>query len=68
MEMKKRKLTKTGKVVFTSTTIILSVIIYHLMGILGAFASESIIYLLAVILGWSWLIIGQVVVIDLIWE
>jgi len=66
--MKKRKLTKTGKVVFTTLTFILSAIIYYLMGILGELATEGIIYQLALIIGWGWLFIGQIAIYFMIWE
>jgi len=68
MKMKKRKLTKTGKVVFTTLTFILSAIIYYLMGILGELATEGIIYQLALIIGWGWLFIGQIAIYFMIWE
>lgn len=66
--MKKRKLTKAGKVIFTSIVLIISVVVYHLMGVLGSLATEGIIYQLILIFGWGWLFIGQLAVISVIWE
>jgi len=63
-----KKLNLKGKVVFTSLTIMLSVVIYVLMANLGELASESGIYQLIFICGWSWLLIGQIGAYMLIWE
>lgn len=63
-----RKLNLKGKVVFTSLTIMLSVVIYVLMANLGELASEGGIYQLIFICGWVWLLFGQIGVYMVIWE
>ena len=57
-----------GKVVFTSLTIMLSVVIYVLMGFLGELMSDNGFIQLALVCGWSWLLLGQFAVYIFIWE
>lgn len=65
---KKRKLNQKGKIVFTALIFIVSIVVYHLIGILGEFATESNICLVAVVLGWGWLFAGQIIVYSIIWN
>lgn len=64
----KRRLNKRGKIAVTILTILASVIIYVLMGQLGAKATGGIIYQLGLVCGWSWLILGQITVYFMVWE
>lgn len=64
----KRKLNLKGKVLVTSLTIMLSVVIYVLVAFTGAFGSGSIIAQLGLIFAWIWLLFGQFGVYALIWE
>lgn len=61
------RLNLKGKVVFTSLTIMLSVVIYVLMAKLGELASNNDIYQLVFICGWLWLLFGQIGVYVMIW-
>lgn len=66
--MKKRRLNKRGKILVTSLTIMLSVVIYVLMAILGGKAQNNIFYLAGLLCGWIWLLFGQIGVYFMIWE
>ena len=63
-----RKLNKKGKVVFTSLTIMLSVVIYVLVAFTAFFGSNSVIGQVGLILAWIWLYFIQFGVYALIWE
>ena len=63
-----KKLNLKGKVVFTSLTIMLSVVIYVLMGFLGELMSDNGFIRLALVCGWAWLLLGQIGAYILIWE
>lgn len=65
--MKRKKLNKRGKILFTSLTIMLSVVIYVLMVVLGEKAQDSIFYQVVALCGWGWLIIGQIMAYCMIW-
>lgn len=64
----KTKLNKRGKVLVTTLTIMLSVVIYVLMGFLGALMSENGFIQLVMVCGWIWLLFGQFGAYMLIWE
>lgn len=66
--MKRRKLNKRGKILITSLTIMLSVVIYVLMAILGEKAQNSIFHQVGLFCGWIWLLFGQIGVYIMIWE
>lgn len=65
--MKKRRLNFKGKVLVTILTIIFSVVIYVLMARMGGLATESNIYTIILICGWSWLLCGQIGTYMMIW-
>lgn len=65
--MKRRKLNKRGKILLTSLTIMLSVVIYVLMAILGEKGQTNIFYQMAFICGYGWLFLGQFGVYFMIW-
>ena len=62
------KLNLKGKVVFTSLTIMLSVVIYVLVAFTGVFGSGSIIAQVGLLFAWIWLLFGQFGAYALIWE
>ena len=62
-----KKLNKKGKILVTSLTFMLSVVIYVLMAKLGELASNNGIYQLAFICGWVWLLFGQIGAYIMIW-
>ena len=64
----KRILNLKGKFLVTSLTIMLSVVIFGLMGFLGGLLSNNGFIQLALVCGWAWLLFGQIGVYILIWE
>lgn len=64
----KRRLNKKGKVLFTSLTIMLSVVIYVLVVFTGVFQGNSGIVQLGLVFAWIWLLFGQFGAYALIWE
>lgn len=64
----KRRLNLKGKVLVTSLTIMLSVVIYVLMGFLGGLMSDNGFIQLALVCGWVWLLFGQFGAYMFIWE
>ena len=64
--MRKRKLNKKGKILFTILTTILSVIVYYLMIALSKNIDNDI-YKLIIVIGWIWLLVGQIIVYSNIW-
>ena len=64
----KRRLNKRGKILVTSLTIMLSVVIYVLMVILGEKGQNSIFHLIGLFCGWCWLLFGQIGVYLMVWE
>lgn len=62
------KLRKWVKVVLTILVILASFKIYAEMGQIRTKAVSSINYQVIAILGWTWLIIGQIWVYSIIWE
>ena len=64
----KRRLRKWVRVTITILTIILSIGIYVLMANLGELATQGIIYQVALICGWCWLLFVQPTVYFVIWE
>lgn len=66
--MKKRKLNKRGKILITTLTFMLSVLIYVLVAQSGVLATEGSIYLAMIITGWIWLLFGQFGVYAMVWE
>lgn len=65
--MKKRRLNKRGKILATSLTFTLSVVIYVLMAILGAKGQDNIFYQVTFFAGYGWLFLGQIAVLFMIW-
>ena len=64
----KRRLNLKGKVLVTSLTIMLSVVIYVLMGFLGELMSNNGFIQLAMVCGWIYLLFGQFGVYMMVWE
>lgn len=64
--MRKRKLNKKGKILFTILTIILSAIVYYLMIALSKNIDNNV-YKLIIVAGWIWLLVGQIIVYSNIW-
>lgn len=64
----KRRLNLKGKVLVTSLTIMLSVVIYVLMGFLGELMSDNGFIQLGIVCGWIWLLFGQFGVYMMVWE
>lgn len=64
--MRKRKLNKKGKILFTILTTILSAIVYYLMIALSKNIDNDI-YKLIIVIGWIWLLVGQIIVYSNIW-
>jgi hypothetical protein len=64
----KKRLNKKGKVLVTSLTFMLSVVIYVLMAILGAKGQTNIFYQVVLVCGWIWMLFGQISVYMMVWE
>lgn len=64
----KRRLNKRGKVLVTSLTVMLSVVIYVLVAFLGAKGQGSIFSQVGLVCGWLWLFVGQTTVYCMVWE
>ena len=64
--MRKRKLNKKGKILFTILTTILSAIVYYLMIALSKNIDNNV-YKLIIVVGWIWLLVGQIIVYSNIW-
>lgn len=62
------KLRKWVKIVLTIIVILVSIKIYTEMGQIRSKDIYSIKYQLIAVLGWTWLIIGQIMVYTAIWE
>lgn len=63
-----KKLRKWVKVVLTTLLLILSLIIYIKLDYWGFLARSSNFYMLVSIIGWLWLIVGQMVIYSRIWR
>ena len=61
------RITLFGKITFTILTVLITILIYNLMVDFGARVQDSIIYLVPLILGWFWLLIGQIAIYLMIW-
>lgn len=66
--MKKLRLKKWVRVVLTLITIHLSFFIWKQMGYVGSLSQQSDIYLVLCVLGWFYLIVGQVLIYEQIWK
>ena len=62
------KLRKWVKVVLTMLLLTLSLIIYMKLDYWGFLARSSIFYVAVSIIGWFWLIVGQMVIYSRIWR
>lgn len=62
------KLRKWVKVVLTILLLILSLVIYIKLDYWGFLARSSNFYVAVSIIGWFWLIIGQMVIYSRIWR
>ena len=62
------KLRKWVKVVLTMLLLILSLVIYIKLDYWGFLARSSNFYALVSIIGWFWLIVGQMVIYARIWR
>ena len=61
------RLTKIGKIIFTLIAILISGVVYKFMGEFGAKVQNNTIYLAPLIIGWFWLLCGQIFVYLMIW-
>lgn len=66
--MKRYKLKSGVKVVITLILILVGFIIYHYLGIKGAYIGENRLTNIFIYLGWFWLIVGQIIVLYVMWE
>lgn len=64
----KRKLTKLGKIVFTIITLLISLLVYSKLDTLGMLGRTNDIYLGLCLAGWFWIVYGQLLVLEKIWE
>lgn len=62
------KLRKWVKVVLTLITIHLSFFIWKQTGTLGELAQHSTFYLVMCVLSWFYLIVGQILIYEKIWQ
>ena len=62
------KLRKWVKVVLTILLLILSLVIYIKLDYWGFLARSSNFYVVVSIIGWLWLIVGQMVIYSRIWR
>ena len=62
------KLRKWVRVVLTLITIHLSFFIWKQTGILGELAQHSTFYLVMCVLSWFYLIVGQILIYEKIWQ
>lgn len=66
--MKRYRLKKWVKVVITLILISLGIIIYGILGDLGSFMGENRLANVFILLGWFWLLVGQIMVLYVMWE
>ena len=66
--MKKLRLKRWVKVVLTIFMLVGSVIIYNHTGKIGSLAVKNNFYATLIIVEWSWLIIGQSMLLFFMWE
>ena len=64
----KRKITKLGKIVFTIITLLISLLVYSKLDTLGMLGRTNDIYLGLCLAGWFWIVCGQLLVLEKIWE
>lgn len=64
----KMKLRKWVKIVLTILILMLSLVVYIKLDYWGFLARSSNFYMLVSIIGWFWLIVGQMVVYARIWR
>lgn len=62
------KLTRLGKVLFTTLVLIISIVVYLNTGKIGFLAQNSLFYQYLTLLSWAWLTIGQCLILAKIWE
>lgn len=65
---KKIKLKKVGKVLISAIVIALGIVIYSKLGDIGSEATTNQIASILCILGWSYLVFVQIIVLAGIWE
>lgn len=66
--MKRYKLRKWVKVVITLILISVGIIIYAYLSRNGAYTNENTLGRVFVLLGWFWLLVGQIMVVYTMWE
>ena len=66
--MRKYKLKKWVKVAITLIIILLGIIIHRYLYINGSLANENTISSMFILLGWFWLVFGQIMVLYVMWE
>ena len=65
---KKIKLKKVGKVLISAIVIALGIVIYSKLGDIGSEATTNQIASILCILGWSYLVFVQIIVLAGIWD
>lgn len=65
---KKIHLTKLSKICLTTIIICMCPLIYHKVTLYGETVMTSNISLILVIVGWFWILIGQITTLSFIWE
>ena len=58
--MKKRYKLKR-KTIYIAIIITTSCLMYHILGILGAFESKKVLASIFILFGWVWLLFGQII-------
>lgn len=66
--MKKYKLKSWVKVVLSLLMVVTGVTIYRYLGFLGATRSENGYASIFILLGWFWLLAGQIMMLYFMWE
>lgn len=65
---KKLKLKKAGKVLITALVIALGIVIYSKLGDIGSEATTNQIANILCIIGWSYLVFVQILILAVVWE
>lgn len=65
--MKRLRLKKWVKIVLTIIIIITSILIYHYLGVKGSYTTQNTMSSIFILIGWFWLIAGQLIVLEAIW-
>ena len=64
----KKRLKRKAKIIIFITVCLVSVITYFIMAFLGAFKDQTIVGSIFVLFGWYWLLMGQIMMLYVIWR